>query len=182
VTAAELDAIENALGWPLPRHYRRFMLAYPTSLVEAKPRDWEPITAWEFANTPQRIIEWNRYVRRQPEGTFVEGPWPDNYFIIGAEEGGNYYVIDRYAVEEAVFLWLHDTGEFSAEAESVPQFVDWLIDYFWQFKDEDGQGQTDQVAAQIHREMAEVKRPASSCPRPRREPKSKKPNRRKRQK
>jgi hypothetical protein len=65
-----------------------------------------------------------------------------------------HFLAGRVPGEETVSLWLHDTGEFYAESDSLPEFVDWLIDYFWQFKDEEEQGQTDQVAARIRQEMA----------------------------
>jgi hypothetical protein len=187
LTTTELDSIEEALGWPLPDHYRRFTLRYRPSLVQVKPKGFPPITEWEFANNPRRVILWNLHVRRQKAGTYVDGPWPDKYLVIGAEPGavgselgGNYYVIDRHVTAETVFLWLHDTGEFYSEAESLPEFVDWLIDYFWQFKDDDEKEQTDKVAALIHREMAEVKEEASGRSRQAKPPKSKKPSRRKR--
>jgi hypothetical protein len=159
MTAADLESVEKALGFPLPGFYKQFMLRYPPSLVQVKPRDWGPITEWEFADDPRLIIEWNRYVRSQPDDTFVEdGPWPDEYLVIGAEEGGNYYVINRVDGSEAVQLWLHDSGEFHESGDTLPGFVGWLLDYFWQFKEDDEKDDVAKVEERLKEEMARMRR------------------------
>jgi hypothetical protein len=178
MTANELEAIEQALGFPLgavekqvpgvgrlsravrtaresrptnwlvnaplPEFYKRFMLAYPQSLLKAKPKGWAPITDWEFANNPDRIIEMNRYVREQEDGYFLEeGPWPDKFFVIGEEEGGagNYYAIDRHSGDETVYWFYHGDGEIAPLfTKSLDEFRDWMIEYFAQFKKVSGAG------------------------------------------
>jgi hypothetical protein len=136
--ATDLEAIEQALGFPLPDFYKRFMLAYPPSLLRAKPARWEPITEWEFADNPARVIEMNRYVREQEDGYFVEeGPWPEKYFVIGEEEGGagNYYAIDRLSGDETVHMFNHADGQIAPLfTKSLEEFRDWMMEYFAQFK------------------------------------------------
>src|SRR5262245_31553091 len=137
MTKTDLDLIEHALGFALPAFYKRFMLDYPPELLSAKPDDWSPITDWEFADNPRRIIEMNQYVRAQPDGHFVEdGPWPDRYFVIGEEEdAGNYYAIDRLSGDETVFMFHHESGDIGPLfTKSLDEFRDWMIEYFDQFK------------------------------------------------
>jgi hypothetical protein len=139
MTASDFENIEKALGFPLPEHYKRFMLNYPPELLQAKPADWDPITDWEFADNPRRIVQMNQYVRKQPPGHFVDdGPWPERFFVIGEEEGGNYYAIDRSGEDERVWMCHHEDGQLAPMfTQTLEEFSEWLIDYFWQFKEEE---------------------------------------------
>jgi hypothetical protein len=132
MTKSDLDTIESALKFPLPGFYKQFMQAYPPSLVEKQPAWLKPVTEWEFADNPQRIIELNRFVRAQKDGCFVDGgPWPDDYFVIGAEEEQNYFAISRSSDgKETVYFWSHEDGEFHPIAESLAEFVEWLIEWW----------------------------------------------------
>ncbi len=136
MNASDFTDIEQALGFELPNYYKQFILEYPMSLLAAKPRGWKPITDWEFANNPHRIIEMNRFVRSQEDGYFLEnGPWPDRYFVIGEEEAGNYYAIDRDSSDQTVFMFHHEDGEIEAtHAKSLAEFREWMIEYFAQFR------------------------------------------------
>jgi hypothetical protein len=141
VTDRDFEAIERALGFALPAHYKRVMLAYPQSLLAAKPKGWAPITEWEFADNPQRIIEMNRYVREQGAGYFVEEEqWPDRFFVIGeeADGAGNYYAIDRLCADETVYWFNHEDGQIlPTHTKSLSEFRNWMIEYFAQFKKDD---------------------------------------------
>ena len=91
MTTAELDRIERVLGFPLPGFYRRFMADYPRWLLAKQPEGFDPVTEWEFADDPDRIIHFNRYVRSFGPGEFFdERPWPPSYFVIGSEAARHY--------------------------------------------------------------------------------------------
>jgi len=68
MTEADLDRIERALSFPLPAFYRRFMVNYPRWLLDRQPEGFDPVTEWEFADDPERVIEFNRFVRAQEDG------------------------------------------------------------------------------------------------------------------
>jgi hypothetical protein len=131
MTADDLEAIEHALGFSLPLFYKRFMQDYPCGLRE-RQADWlKPVSEWEFANSPDRVIAFNRFVRAQEEGYFVDdGLWPDSCLVIGNEEDQNYFAIDRLDGKETVYFWSHEDGEFHPIAESLSGYVEWLIEWW----------------------------------------------------
>ncbi len=76
MTTSDLDAIEKVLGLRLPAFYRRFVRKYPAMLVGHRARGTKRrIDVWEFANRPDRVIQFNRAVRRA--GPLFDGEeWP----------------------------------------------------------------------------------------------------------
>ena len=135
MTDADLDGIELALGFPLPAFYRRFMAEYPRWLLDRQPPWLNPVTEWDFADNPARVIEFNRFVRAQePDYFFDDIPWPDEYLVIGNEYDQNYYLVNRLSGEETVYRWSHEDGELEAVARSLPEFRDNLCDWFEEWK------------------------------------------------
>ncbi len=136
MTEAYLDRIESALGFPLPAFYRRFMVKYPRWLLDKQPAWFEPVTGWHFADDAERVIEFNRHVRGQERGEFVDGaPWPDKYLVIGNEgDDAAYYVVNRLGRTGAVYRWSHDEGKFRRVAASLPEFRDKLCVWFEEWK------------------------------------------------
>src|SRR5262245_58911636 len=135
MTAADLDAIERALGFPLPAFYRRFMQTYPCSLLDAQPQWLKPVTEWEFADQPERVIEFNRFVRAQEDDYFFDdAPWPDEYLVIGNEADQNYFAVNRADGRETVYFWSHEDGEFHPIAESLKGYADWLLQWWDEIK------------------------------------------------
>jgi hypothetical protein len=135
MTEADLDRIEQALGFPLPAFYRRFMVDYPRWLPGEQPEGFDPVTEWEFANDPDRVIEFNQFVREQEEGYFVDdGPWPDEYLVIGSEEDQNYFAVNRLGGKQTVYLWSHEDGEFRPIAKSLGGYVKWLVRWWEDIK------------------------------------------------
>lgn len=135
MTDADLDTIERALGFPLPAFYRQFMVAYPRWLLDRQPPWFNPITEWDFADNPERVIEFNRFVRAQEPGWFFDDiRWPDEYLVIGSEYDQNYYLIDRLRGDEAVYRWSHEDGQLEAVARSLPEFRDNLCAWFEEWK------------------------------------------------
>jgi hypothetical protein len=135
MTEADLDRIERALGFPLPAFYRRFMAEYPRWLLDRQPPWFDPITEWDFADDPGRVIEFNRFVRAQEPGEYFEDvPWPDEYLVIGSESDQNYYLINRISGEETVYRWSHEDGQLQTVAGSLPEFRDNLCVWFEEWK------------------------------------------------
>jgi hypothetical protein len=100
MTDADLDRIESALDLKLPAFYRRYMLNYPRWLPEKQP-DWSNVTEWEFADVPDQVIHFNRYVRGfEPGEFFDDGHWPPHYV---AEEARSLSVFP-----DALLRWWED--------------------------------------------------------------------------
>src|SRR5262245_50982970 len=111
MTEADLDRIESALNLKLPPFYRSYMLDYPQWLPEKQP-EWSDVASWEFANDPDRVIHFNRYVREAAPGEFFDDkPWPPHYFVIGSEAEQNWYFLNLASGSEAVYLFHHDMGD-----------------------------------------------------------------------
>lgn len=128
MTKTDLDRTEAALGFPLPAFYGRFMLAYPPDLRARQPEWLRPVTQGELADDPEVVIALNRFVRAQEEGYFFdEGPWPDEYFVIGTEYDQNYFAINHLDGKQAVYLWGHEDGQMRRIAGSLAGYVRWLI-------------------------------------------------------
>jgi hypothetical protein len=127
MTDADLDRIEAALDLKLPAFYRRYMLTYPRWLADKQP-DWSDVTRWEFADDPDRVIHFNRYVRSfEPGEFFDDGPWPAHYFVIGSEREQNWYFLDLVGGSEEVFLFHHEMGDVAPVAATLSGFPDSLL-------------------------------------------------------
>ncbi len=130
MTDAELDRIESALDLDLPEFYRRFMLSYPQWLAKKQP-EWSDVEKWEFANDPDRVIDFNRYVRICGPGEFFDDePWPPHYFVIGSEAEQNWFFLDLASESEEVYLFHHEEGEVRQEAASLSEFPAALIEWW----------------------------------------------------
>lgn len=137
MTDGDLDSIERSLGFPLPDFYRRFMAAYPRWLLDRQPAWLNPVTEWDFTDNPERVIEFNRFVRAQEPGWFFDDiRWPDNYLVIGSEYDQNYYLVDRLSGSETVYRWSHEDGRLEAVAGTLPEFRDNLCEWFEEWKKE----------------------------------------------
>jgi hypothetical protein len=130
MTDADLVRIEAALDLTLPTFYRENMLHYPRWLAEQQPA-WSNVTYWDFADDPDRVIHFNRYVRGFGPGEFFDDePWPPHYFVIGSEEEQNWYFLDLASGSEAVYLYHHDRGEVRPLAPSLREFPDALAEWW----------------------------------------------------
>jgi len=128
MTEADLDRIEAALGFALPAFYREYMRAYPSDLRAKQPEWLKPVTEWEFADDPDRVIAFNRFIRVQEEGWFFDDrPWPDELLVIGSEADQNYFAVSRTSGKQTVFLWSHEDGELRVIARSLGGYARWLV-------------------------------------------------------
>jgi SMI1 / KNR4 family (SUKH-1) len=115
MTETDLKLIESKLGVVLPAEYRDFMLTYPQSLREAKLVGDEESASDSFLfNDLTMVIEHNKEMRKP--GLLVTksetSPWPDHYFIIGADCGGNCWCIKLGSESRGVWFFDHEEGVF----------------------------------------------------------------------
>ena len=100
----DIDTIETATGIKLPQSYIDAATNYPPELLDTEAPDFG------FLNNPQLVIDENLRVRK--EGYFGE-PWPDQYFIIGQNGCGDYYVVTTSATRFSVGFSDHEAMEMT---------------------------------------------------------------------
>jgi hypothetical protein len=130
MTEADLDRIESALDVALPAFYRRYMLAYPRSLADEQP-EWSDVRQWEFADDPDRVIHFNRYVRDcEPGWFFDDRRWPPHYFVIGSEQEQNWYFLDLEEGSETVYSYHHEMGDVGQVCKKLEEFPNELREWW----------------------------------------------------
>jgi hypothetical protein len=105
-----IAGIESAVGVKLPEHYRRFLLEHAQSLKAAKKKlPMRGILYFE----PKQITEINRGLRHNPRMIEINGdsePWPLNYFVVGTNGGGDYWMVDLNDTKEAIWKYDSESG------------------------------------------------------------------------
>src|SRR5436305_189386 len=94
MTEQEIAGIEAAVGVALPGHYQRFLREHAEALREAKRR--LPMRAVLYFDT-QDIVAINKGLHDNPRMIEINEdsePWPLNYFVIGTNGGGDYWLVD----------------------------------------------------------------------------------------
>jgi len=141
MTEAEVAAVESALKLVLPDHYRRFLLGYPQALIDNKfDLGWveESPSDRQLSNNPARLIELNQDVRLP--GTPWVGragePWPDDYFVIGDDQCGNYWCVDLQTTDPGVWFYDHEAGAFQTQHASLAAFSESLLAEIAEFNQE----------------------------------------------
>jgi hypothetical protein len=118
---SDLAGIEAAVGVSLPAHYRRFLMEHAETLRDAKQRI--PMRALLYFE-PEDIIGINRGLRDNPRMIEINEdtePWPPDYFVIGTNGGGDYWMVDLSDESEA--FWTYDS---EAGGRIVPAaFASW---------------------------------------------------------
>lgn len=128
---SDVARIEERLKLTLPSAYRRFLLNYPSILIETKADlRWchESLSDRKLRFNIDELIYFNEDVR-VPGTPWTEddGPWPDHYFVIGDDQTGNYWVIDVSSSDEAVLFYDHEIGTFTVEHKTLEAFADHLV-------------------------------------------------------
>lgn len=86
---------------------------------------------WEYANSPDRVIHFNRHARSFEPGEFFDDhTWPIHHFVVGSEHEQNWYFIDPKAGGEFVFPYHHDRGDIHREAASLGEFPSALLQWW----------------------------------------------------
>jgi hypothetical protein len=134
---SDITQIEAELALPLPSDYRKFLLDYPQALIDTKlDLGWmqEAPADRQLYNNPTRLIQLNQDVRA-PGTPWVgeSGAWPDQYFVIGDDQCGNYWCIDRQGLDPAIWFYDHEVGAFERHHDSLTQFEAYLLVYIAEF-------------------------------------------------
>ncbi len=127
----QIASIEKKCGVQLPAGYRQMLLSPPPLLAALLKHDEKenPGQTPLFTH-PGMIVECNQMVR-DPDGEeyYEFDPndpdklWPDRYFIIGSDVGGNYYCIaPSTGKSRTYFLYQGDTS-FTRFADDMHGFV-----------------------------------------------------------
>lgn len=109
LTRAQAKTLATILGKPLPREYSRLLRAFP-DVVSAWAAEHGPDTDSPLFRDPATVIRENELVRAEDVWT-VEGPWPDDHLVIGAEVGGDKFSLCVTGRPAAVYRLNHETGE-----------------------------------------------------------------------
>jgi SMI1 / KNR4 family (SUKH-1) len=143
MTEADVAALEGSLGVVLPDHYRRFLLNYPQPLIDTKlDLGWaqEAPADRQLANSGPRLIALNRDVRLPGTPWVGEAgePWPDNYFVIGDDQCGNYWCVDLRTADPGVWFYNHEVADFERQHGSLPEFAQALLAEIGEFNRKHG--------------------------------------------
>lgn len=136
MTQADIARIEAELGISLPAPYCEFVLAYPQSLREAKfAYNQEPASASFVFDNPQLVIDLNRGMR-EPGLLVMDGetaPWPNEYLIIGADGGGNYWCVKLGGRSKAVWFFEHEEGVIERQSTSLLEHERYALQFVEEF-------------------------------------------------
>jgi hypothetical protein len=132
MSESEIANLEASLGFRLPDAYKSFVSNYPPELVTTEiDMSWkkEAPADREMRIDPVDILALNRNVRSPgTPWTEGEGPWPEQFFVIGDDECGNYWAIDLCLSDPCpVYFYDHDFGKFSEEHHSLGAFAEHLV-------------------------------------------------------
>jgi hypothetical protein len=148
MSEVDVALLESSLGVVLPDHYRRFLLNYPSPLIDNK-RDlgWvrEAPAERQLLNGAARLIHLNRDVRLPGTPWVGESgdPWPDNFFVVGDDQCGNFWCVNMLAEDRGVWFYDHDLGGFQRHHESLAEFGELLLLELTELNREHGRGDRD---------------------------------------
>lgn len=120
MTNGSVRRLEREFKLLLPADYKKLLTSFPIPLMRLLSCEANP-NARHVYQELTTIVSANQLMRkRQPTDDFV---WPEKYFIIGGDPGGNYYCLNLAASTSAIYYWFHETGEFSLYARSLASFI-----------------------------------------------------------
>jgi hypothetical protein len=129
-----LPALEREFKIALPEAYRQILENYPADLSAAQYSDNPKMggpSNFELHSDLQRIGELNLELRKLwPDSDFADTPFPDSYFLIGEDGGGNYFAVDTAKSKESpVYEFDHEESVWNRRAKSLREFADQLIKF-----------------------------------------------------
>ena len=142
MTEADLARVESELGVSLPAHYREFMLNYPADFLAASfGPEGEPGEPADFLlpYEPETLIRVNREARQHLSLQHFSGsliPWPEHYFVIGRDSGGDHWFIKLKAesgLSGLVWRYYHEKEMSRVAALSLERYADNLRKLFEKF-------------------------------------------------
>jgi len=114
MTEEQVIHIEQTLGIELPSEYKQIITNYPSLLISTDAQDFG------LLNNPHEIIAQNRFVL---ENGACGGKWPSQYFIIGINGAGDYYVIKHAENKFSVGFANHETASIELYARNLDEFI-----------------------------------------------------------
>ncbi len=115
MTNEEFELIELNTGTKLPESYKQIVTNYPKELLGTEAEDYG------LLNDPSVIIEENNDLRKNG---FYGEPWPEQYFVIGQNGCGDYYVISLNNKEFSVGFACHEKMACNPYAANIVNFID----------------------------------------------------------
>jgi hypothetical protein len=113
----DISGIELAVGVTLPAHYRRFLADHAEELRDAKAK--LPMRAVLYFAADD-IIGINAGLRDNPRMIEINEdsePWPLNYFVVGTNGGGDFWMVDLDDPREAIWQYDSEAGGRIGPAE-----------------------------------------------------------------
>ena len=113
----DVAGIEASVGVAVPAHYRRFLVEHARALRDAKAR--LPMRAVLYF-TAEDIVRINKGLRDNPRMIEINEdtePWPPNYFVVGTNGGGDYWMVDLDDPREAIWKYDSEAGGRIVPAE-----------------------------------------------------------------
>lgn len=86
--------------------------------------------------TQRLLVEMNSLVRQSRSDKFEFDPndrgrpWPDRYFVIGGDVGGNFYCINTQLDNDRIYFWHQGDTRFARVCDGAPRFVKHLFREF----------------------------------------------------
>lgn len=128
---AQLKRIEKQLSVALPDCYRNLLKAPPSILAAAlRQEDKETPGQIPLFLDVDSLINSNRMMRDPNHPEFIgfgptdePQPWPEQFFIIGSDVGGNFYCIKPATGTTGVYFWHQGDTVLKRCAKDLPTFV-----------------------------------------------------------
>ncbi len=141
----QIKQIEKKLSVSLPETYRNFLKSPPSILAAALRQEEKenPGQTMLFLDA-EHIIDSNQLMRDPDHpGFFGFGPtddpvpWPDEYFIIGSDVGGNYYCIKPATGKTAVYFWYQGDTILKRYAKDLSAYIRKIFQLYGDFASQD---------------------------------------------
>lgn len=125
MTERDLGKIETELGHAVPDVYRQFMLTHAEELRKAAAA--MPGRAMIYLDADD-VIRNNKFAREHADDVFPVGrkeePLPESYFMIGDNEGGDYWFIKGESPASGIWFYECESHEISKAHKSLQDYLD----------------------------------------------------------
>lgn len=139
MTENQLASIERRFGCKLPRGYRQLLVSIPgelLALLKWEDNEYKCEEQTCLYRTQRNLVAMNTLVRDSETDEFEfdpnnrDRPWPDRYFVIGGDVGGNFYCVNTQLNRDRVYFWNHGDTRFVRVCDGVPRFIKHLFREF----------------------------------------------------
>ena len=137
----QIKRIERQFSVTLPASYRKFLKAPPSILAAAlRQEDRENPGQTPLFLDCKYIVDANRMMRDPKHPQFFgfgptddPEPWPDQYFIVGSDVGGNFYCIKPATGTTTVYFWHQGDSVLKRCAKDLPAFIRQIFKSYGEF-------------------------------------------------